>query len=70
MNRNDANLCIVISETSGLKRLLEKVYFHIENEKECGEALAWVAKNYGYLISPNIRIDCYNVIFGGKVARY
>lgn len=69
MNPEDANLSIVISEAYGLKRVIRTVYFYVENNGECGDALRWVVDNYGYLISPNIRIDCYKVIYGRKVAR-
>lgn len=70
MNVEDANLSIVISESYGLKRVIHKIYFYLDNYDECSEALKWVTNNYSEFIVPNVRIDCYKVICGRKVLSY
>ena len=57
MNPEDANFVAIFSEAYGAKRVIDKVYFNLPDSNSYGEAMMELARNYGYLACPNVRID-------------
>ena len=67
LNKEDANYVVIFSEAYGLKRVIEKVYFHLDEEKDMQEMMHYIADNYSWLISTGMRIDMGKVINGATV---
>lgn len=65
----EANRVAIISESFGRKKILEKVYFHLDKNEDMSSVLEHIEKNYGYLIDVNIRIDFYYVRNGLTIGR-
>lgn len=65
----EANRVAIISESFGRKKILEKVYFHLDKDEDMSNILCHIEKNYGYLIDVNIRIDFYYVRNGLTIGR-
>lgn len=67
LNKEDANYVVIFSETYGLKRVMGKVYFYLDEKKDMREMMHYIADNYFWLISTGVRIDMGKVINGATV---
>lgn len=68
-NLNDANYCVILSESFGKKRVIKKIYFNADSSNYIPDMIAWVANYYGYLIVENVKIECYHCNNGLVYAR-
>lgn len=68
-NMNDANYCVILSESFGEKRVVKKIFFNVDNPGYIPDMVAWVANYYGYLLGENIRLEVFHVRNGLVYAR-
>lgn len=71
MNKRDANFVVILSEAYGLKRVILKIYFNLDNFNSTSmwEVLTYVADNYSDYIDSGVRMDFARVICDAAVIR-
>lgn len=66
---DDANYCVILSESFGEKRIIKKIYFNADSESYIPDMVAWVANYYSMYIAENVRIEVFHVRNGLVYAR-
>lgn len=69
LSLEDANYCVILSESFGEKRVIKRIYFNANSEEYIPDMIAWVANWYPGYIMENVRIECFHVRNGLVYAR-